>query len=548
MKRTPKSTNTRRRFLARAGGVAAAVGSGLIGSPLIAEAQGRQARVEPVALTGSKRRDKAFDIRYQAALEQKNAAWPEHKTNGDEARYANRIGNFSKSLPHNRLGEVDPGAYDLLVKAVGTGNPEDFENIPLGGNARLADPQACFAYTLEGSDAQQFAVEPPPAFNSEQMAGEVTELYWMAILRDVSFTEYTTHPLAAAAAEDLARFQQFRTPDGKPIQPRLLFRGPTRGDQVGPYVSQFLLKDVPYGARRMDQRIRTTVPGDDHLLIYTDWIRAQNGGSVNANRLEQNIRYVINGRDLAEWVHLDFTYQAFLNAALILLGMRVPFDSRNPYRVSVTQSGFGTFGGPHVLDLLSRVTTAVLKATWFQKWALHRNLRPEEYGGRIHNHITGAAKYPIPESLLKSPALETVARRHTTYLLPQAYAEGAPTHPSFVSGHAAFAGACATALKACFHETTVIAESVVPGSSGLALAPYQNQVDRLTVGGELDKLASNIAIGRNHAGIHYRSDAMGGIRLGEAVALSVMRDMKECFHQMFQGFSLTKFDGTTVIV
>jgi membrane-associated phospholipid phosphatase len=228
--------------------------------------------------------------------------------------------------------------------------------------------------------------------------------------------------------------------------------------------------------------------------------------------------------------------------------MRVPFDSRNPYRVSVTQSGFGTFGGPHVLDLVSRVTTAVLKATWYQKWALHRSLRPEEYGGRIHNHITGAAKYPIPESLLKSPVLETVARRHTTYLLPQAYAEGAPTHPSFVSGHAAIAGACATALKACFHETTVIAEAVVPGSSGLALAPFSNQVERLTVGGELDKLASNICIGRNYAGIHYRSDAIEGMKLGEAVALSVMSDMKDCFHQLFRGFSLTKFDGTTVIV
>lgn len=46
------------------------------------------------------------------------------------------------------------------------------------------------------------------------------------------------------------------------------------------------------------------------------------------------------------------------------------------------------------------------------------------------------------------------------------------------------------------------------------------------------------------AGVHWRSDADGGLRLGEEVAIQILTDMKGCFNEEFAGFSLTKFDGT----
>jgi membrane-associated phospholipid phosphatase len=494
-----------------------------------------------------KRRERAYEIRHSAALYNKNAVLSKQASNGDEDRYPTRFASFSKSLPHNRLGEVEANAYDRLLQAVKSGSADDFEEIPLGGMAKLADPLAAYAYVLEGADPHTFTMDPPPAFASIEQAGDMAELYWMSLLRDVPFSEYASHPTAIAAAEDLGRFPQFKPAGGGTFDPKRLFRGPTRGDQLGPYVSQFLLKDVQYGTRRLDQKIRTALPGDDYLVKYPLWLSVQNGGAAGANRLDPTLRHILTGRDLAEYVHQDFTYQAFLDAALILLTMRVPFDSRNPYRNSVTQSGFGTFGGPHVLDLVARVASCALKATWAQKWLVHRRLRPEEFGGRIHNTKTRAAAYPVHEALLSSPVLDLISRRHGSYLLPQAYPEGAPMHPSYPAGHAAIAGACATVLKAVFHEPQVIVEPVMPSTSGLAIVAY-NGYDRLTVGGELDKLASNIAIGRNIAGIHYYSDGIEGLRLGEAVALSVLRDMKDCFTVLFRGFSLTKFDGTTVTV
>jgi hypothetical protein len=70
----------------------------------------------------------------------------------------------------------------------------------------------------------------------------------------------------------------------------------------------------------------------------------------------------------------------------------------------------------------------------------------------------------------------------------------------------------------------------------------------LTVGGELNKLASNVATGRDLAGVHWRSDARESLKLGEAIAISVLRDQKACYNERFGGFTFTKFDGTKVTV
>src|SRR5216117_536862 len=79
--------------------------------------------------------------------------------------------------------------------------------------------------------------------------------------------------------------------------------------------------------------------------------------------------------------------------------------SGHPYLASANQDGFTTFGGPHIATLLTEVAARVLKAQWFQKWYVHRNLRPEAYAGRVHNHVRGAAHYPLGPDVLDSPAL-----------------------------------------------------------------------------------------------------------------------------------------------
>ena len=104
----------------------------------------------------------------------------------------------------------------------------------------------------------------------------------------------------------------------------------------------------------------------------------------------------------------------------------------------------------------------------------------------------------------------------------------------------------AVTLGTLFDEKFVILNPVVPSSDGLSLLHYQGPP--LTVGGELNKLASNIATGRNMAGVHWRSDARESLLLGEALAISILRDQKACYNETFHGYTFTKFDGSTVTV
>src|SRR5262249_18632986 len=213
---------------------------------------------------------------------------------------------------------------------------------------------------------------------------------------------------------------------------------------------------------------------------------------------------------------------------------------------SATQGSFVTFGAPHVLDMVARVANAALKAAWCHKWLVHRRLRPEAFAGRMHNHLIGAARYPLHPEVLNSAVVGAVFRAYGTYLLPMAYSEGAPTHPAYPAGHAAVAGACATVLKAFFNESFVLPQPVVASSDGLALVPYRES--ELTVGGELNKLASNIALGRDVAGVHWRSDGIEGLKLGEAVTIGLLTELRATYTEDFGGFSLTKFDGTTITI
>jgi hypothetical protein len=218
----------------------------------------------------------------------------------------------------------------------------------------------------------------------------------------------------------------------------------------------------------------------------------------------------------------------------------------NPYLHSATQAGSVTFGAAALVDLVNRMPDTANRACFFQKWLVHRRVRPEAFSGRIHNLITGAAKYPIHSDVLNSAALQTVFSAKGNYLLPQAYPAGSPLHPSYPAAHAATVGSGVTVLKALFNESFVIPNPVTPSDDGLSLAPYTGAP--LTLGGELNKLASNIALGRDAAGVHYRSDGVEGIKLGEAIAISILRDTATLYNEVFPGFSFTKYDGTPVTI
>jgi len=501
------------------------------------------------SLTPEQRRSEAFERRIQSALFQKNLILQGQRCNDDEILYENKIGNYTKALPHNLLGEVNLEAYNIWIRTLTTGNPEKFELIPLGGTRKLVNPQASYAYEMVGPDSNHLTIPPAPSFSSVIEASEMAEDYWMALIRDVPFVDYNTNHETKVAAEDLSKFSVFEGPKCKcKVTTETLFRSNVPGALEGPYVSQFLLMDIPFGAKTITQKYSVPVEKIDYMTSYNEWLNIQNGqASSSALKLDPVSRYISNGRDLGEYVHKDNSIQAALTACSILLGFgQEALSLSNPYLFSKTQEGFATFGSPHILDFVTRAARMALEAAWFQKFLVHRRVRPEEFGGCVQNLKTCVAKYPINPELLASKVLEVVFKKYGTYLLPMAYPEGCPTHPAYPAGHATQIGAGVTILKAFFNEDYIIPNPVVASVDGLKLQPYLD--GDLKVGGELNKLAANIALGRDFAGVHWRSDCLEGMKLGESVAIGLLQDYRDTYNEEFQGFSFTKFDGTKVTI
>lgn len=199
-----------------------------------------------------------------------------------------------------------------------------------------------------------------------------------------------------------------------------------------------------------------------------------------------------------------------------------------------------------MLNLLGLVADAAFAACWYEKWRVHRRARPEEYAGRLELARRGGPELPFPPDLLSSVALGRLIEANGSVLLPQAYAEGCPLHPSYPAGHAVVAGACATVLKAFFDESWVIPEPVVPSADGSLLERWRG--GDLNVGGELDKLASAMAVGRDWAGIHWWSDTALGLELGERIATAVLEEVRERMPEQLGELSFVGFDGRRRVV
>ena len=544
-------------------------------------------------LSPGQRRQAALDRRFAAALAQNAQAHGVSQNNGDDSKYGDRRASFTKGLPHDSQGLVSPGAYMSLLNALKSGAPNDFEHIQLGGPRKLINPQAGLAFEMIGNDPQSFSIPPAPAFESDEIAAEIVENYWMALLRDVPFSEYATNPGVSDAANELTGFGlDFKgaKDNAGNVAPQTLFRGLTPGDKVGPYISQFLMLPVPFGAQGFEQVMRTPKAGIDFVLKWDDYLQVQRGADRGfaASDFDKDV-YIRNGRDLSQWVHIDVLFQAYFNAMLILLtsnaaptpvggGIAATQDVNNPYLhfQSYTQAAFGTFGDPYIAATLCEVASRALKAVWCQKWFVHRRLRPEVFAARIHSNLTKLPSapptdFPISSKLIKrknpqptdpdepkwepvTPVLARVAAHNqgqqnggdATYLLPLAFPEGSPIHPAYGAGHATVAGACVTLLKAFFDEDQPFPNPMKVNAAGDGLEPYFG--DALTIGGELNKLASNVAIGRNIAGVHWRSDGTESLYLGEEVAIALLRDHKLTFNERFAGWKLTRFDGRQVVI
>jgi hypothetical protein len=555
---TAPTNSNRRQFLGQVG-VAASIAAGTLAAPSVASAQSAasSAPAAPSSVTNS-RIVQAFELRVTEATSDALVPAATNVNNGDDARYADKGGTYTKCLEHDQYGRVVPSSYNSFKKALASGKFSQFEQILLGGTRTLNGPQGGLAFDLEALDNVQFGqpqVPPAPGIASDQSGTEMVEHYWGSLLRDVAFTDYGSSSIAAAAAAELGSQPTYfgpRNSSGQ-VTANLLFRGTFPGETLGPYLSQFFIQPTVFGAQPIGQQQVTYLSNIDYGTNFQEWLEIQNGVDTgNRNQVDPQLRYRRNGRDLAAFTHVDVLYEAYFNALLVLMGIGAPVNPGNPYANSRIENGFGTFGGPDFAATVGEIAAKALNVVWYQKWFVHLRPRPEAFGGNIQLVKTGqGAESNVKPSnvVLNSQGLQQSFNKYGSWLLSLAFPEGSPAHPAYPTGHGTVGGACITVLKFFFDGTYVVPNPVVPTDDGLSLNPYTgSDAGQLTVNGELNKLGHNVTFGHGiHAGIHWRSDSDTSLLLGEAVALSFLKDKAKTYNEPFT-VKITKFDGTTATI
>ena len=205
----------------------------------------------------------------------------------------------------------------------------------------------------------------------------------------------------------------------------------------------------------------------------------------------------------------------------------------------------------------------------------------------------------VPDTLVSIPGVGMPGPT-ASHLLPQAFPEGSPMHPAYGAGHATVAGACVTILKAVFQtyvdprpqgqRNPLAAGYVAPDftrpewwqdkltlkQAGVDLDEHGQPLegkppklanfyhppvvgatpDRLvaagdagglTLIGELNKLAANIAIARNIAGVHYFTDYYASLRLGERMAAGILEEQLLTYPEPV-AMRFESFDGDRIVL
>ncbi|MEO0814406.1 MAG: hypothetical protein AAFY60_16205, partial [Myxococcota bacterium] len=240
------------------------------------------------AYDGYRRADVAFGKSVRAAKKEywETRSLDDQRDNDDEYRYMDSyIASFYKCLPQNDFGEVDRRAFRRLRRACRRGDPSFFDVIPLDLRAdrKLANPQGAFRFEAWGLDSHATRMRPAPSFRSAETAAEMGEVYWQALTRDVPFNQYSSSSLIDDAVNDLNGFSETVGPkQGGQVTPDTLFRGETPGDLLGPYISQFLWLDVPWGPSTIVQRYPVPLAGQDYMIDRAEWLNIQRGANPSA--------------------------------------------------------------------------------------------------------------------------------------------------------------------------------------------------------------------------------------------------------------------------
>jgi len=515
-------------------------------------------------------------------------------------------GVFTKGLQHDAEGNVIPASMQLLLDTI-NGNKDAMQNLPIPtlgmGEAYFpfVDPNAIYDSELFGRHASSWPIPLAPKYLSDETAGEMVEAYCASLMRDIKFSDYGSSSIVSDCCGYLNALNVFKGPRvGGLVTPATILQTTLRpnGDVLpGPRFSQFLYYDVPVqaiggngvqpspgpgeipGFRGMPQSNWWSKAGEDFnwapngVFASTSAIKMQNGIITEfrtpANTSEPltyrcTARHLATNQDLDSRQFFSFgQYQFLLGIAGAIKQSEAPnsppfTNPSNPFfngyirpRISLANYGFSD-----ILHVIGRSIRQSQLASQYHKWSQMR-IRAEEVAIEVHKAKTGVAPSNYNNNqLLNSGVLADIFAKQGTYFMSQTDNIGCVQEPTYPSGYTLIAAISTTVTKALIDPTdTMLAYE--PSADCQTLVPVMDGPThvRLNMCDELDKFAYNSASDRLFQGIHFRSDVMVSLKLGEDIAINYLQEHADRYANSLpsyswaggvqkKGFLLRKFDGT----
>lgn len=483
----------------------------------------------------------------------------------------------SKGLTHDATtGWPLKSDVDLLLQARNKATSEAVDAIPLSGGAtrKIQNILVGHNFNIIGTDpSPTLDSVAKPAIDSNESAFEMAEVYSKSLLRDVSFWDIE-QGVNATANTHITNLNAFPSKSTAPVDTGLitaplLHRDSLPGCLDGPYVSQFLVNGSYFNPIRNENnqaQFRTwndTVGTQD----ITSWLAIQNGEQPLSSQGLSTPLFIWNARYLMAIGFTESPAQTMawltdyiLNQSLLSL----------QFQGSDNNDNYISGGLPSLHSSIQGVITACMSTSAHHKWAVQMSLRPEALAQRYHyaetlnnnnalfDDVPGFQFIKDQCNGVMSPFISEVQNQSPsgTALLRLTRGNGSSMDPSKPSMWSVVAAACCTIFKAyldChdeFDQELAYPYSVVHSlTGGLPVSYALPPGTVITINGELNKLCSNLGQCQSWMGEAFRSDA--AYELGEAVAIRYLEDTIRSFHESydgFEGFKLTKFDGTFVVI
>lgn len=236
---------------------------------------------------------------------------------------------------------------------------------------------------------------------------------------------------------------------------------------------------LPRGMRELsffleDELVPKYEPGKNYMTTTKAWESVQRGDKKRKIAYSGTTK-IETLRDAASYVHSDNPVELWGRVAVQLLQWGVPMRTQermNDYD-GVGPDRFVCFGAPFMLGLMGHGVMVSGPLSFREKWRQF---------------------VPRPEQLSKM---------WLDMLIPMAYPEGSPMHPSRPAMHS-FA-----ALICCFMLLEIF--------DGLYMLPTGRTVEE-----ELRLLADNVGYFRVHAGVHYQSDHDDAVEVCRTAAKTIV--------------------------